>query len=97
MGIIVIIGALYAYYLKEKLLKETKSSTVGLTKTEKYQVLIAEVMSPILAGAILYYGWKKQLPQKAKEANKWSWIISAIIFVLYVSYAAFQIPQLDWK
>jgi hypothetical protein len=36
------------------------------------------VLSPVIVGAILYYGWQEKLPRKAKEANR----ISIFAFLL---------------
>ena len=61
-----------------------------LTKKEKVIIYILCLLNPIFVWTILYYGWKKKLPIKAKKANKISFIsfwievlISIIIFVPY--------------
>lgn len=52
----------------------------SLTKKEKIIVWIASLLQPIIAGAVFYYGWKKKLPAKAKQANN----ISLIVFLLWL-------------
>ena len=42
------------------------------------------LLNPIVAGAVLYYGWKKLLPVKAKQANHISMIAFLIAIGLFV-------------
>jgi len=49
---------------------------------EKIITWIICIINPIWGGAILYYGWKKKLPTKAKQANKISMIAFLIELVL---------------
>jgi hypothetical protein len=62
--------------------KKEGLSDIGLTGEEKKQVLICESLSPILAGAIFYYGWKKSMPKKASQANKWSYLMILVFFII---------------
>jgi Na+-transporting methylmalonyl-CoA/oxaloacetate decarboxylase gamma subunit len=61
------------YFMKS--VKKNSSKDSGLTKAEKIKVIASEALNPLIAGAIYYYGWRKQLPQKANQANKYSFII----------------------
>lgn len=45
-----------------------------LSGTEKLYIWIICLFNSIIGGAILYYGWKNRLPQKAKSANHISMI-----------------------
>ena len=54
------------------------SESFHLTPAEKGFMISV----PILAGAILYYGWRKKLPTKAQQANRISWTAVAIEVVL---------------
>lgn len=51
----------------------TELITEPLTKDEKITVWVLCLLSPIVAGAIFYYGWKTKLPKKAAEANIITW------------------------
>ena len=45
-------------------------------------VWVLSVLNPIITGAILYYGWRKKLPVKAKKANHitlWVFLIEVIV------------------
>lgn len=49
-------------------------------------VIILTLFGLIFAQAVFYYGWKKQLPEKAKRANNIGWliylgIIAVVIFL----------------
>ena len=54
----------------------------SLSKLHKSLIWILCLLNPILAGAILYYGWRKKLPTKAQQANRISWTAVAIEVVL---------------
>jgi hypothetical protein len=57
-----------------------------LIGNEKLSVWIICLFNPIWGGAIMYYGWKKKLPEKAKQANSISFkgfFISIILYILY--------------
>jgi len=32
------------------------------------------LLAPLISQTIFYYGWKKQLPKKAKKANNLGWL-----------------------
>lgn len=55
-----------------------------LTKVEKNYVLVFVILSPIVAGAVFYYGWIKKLPNKAKRANRYSLLVFVILLALYL-------------
>lgn len=81
MNLFVLIASIYAYFLMAKV-KKTVSKDSQLTKSEKIQVLITELFSPIIAGAIYYYGWRKKLPTKANQANKYSIIMFFVLIII---------------
>lgn len=89
MSSFALIASIYAYFLMMKVKKTTKKDS-PLTKSEKIQVLITEFLGPIIVGAIYSYGWKKTLPTKANQANKYSiimfFVILAIIFVIVLTH-----------
>ena len=53
---------------------------------EKVYIWIVSFINPVWAGAVFYYGWKKILPNKAKQANSisfWVFFIWIIFGVMY--------------
>ena len=57
--------------------------TDPLTGSERLYVWLLSLLSPVLAGAIFYYGWKKVAPQKAKSANRISIVALVILAVVF--------------
>ena len=58
-----------------------------LTTGEKISVWIMGLANPLISDIILYYGWKKKLPIKAKQANRisiWAFVIIVVLVILYV-------------
>lgn len=57
------------------------------TLSRKYKVIIWILcfFNPVLAGAVFYYGWRKKLPVKAKQANRISVWAFLILFIVGVS------------
>ncbi|QQG40851.1 MAG: hypothetical protein HYV37_00825 [Candidatus Levyibacteriota bacterium] len=68
-----------------KILRGSGNSS-SLTESEKTRVMITEITTPVIAGAFYYYSLKNKFPKKASEANKYSWIIFAIMSVGYFAY-----------
>ena len=51
----------------------------------KFKIIIGilSFFNPVIAGAVFYYGWKKKLPIKARQANQISlWMF--LVFILVV-------------
>lgn len=85
-NVIVIIGALVALIFVWRSRANLVPGTIvfgPLTDGEKLYVWILSLLSPILAGAIFYYGWKKVAPEKAKSANRISIIALLILIVVF--------------
>lgn len=83
---IIVIGAIVAIIFVWRSRSNTVSMTVAsdrLTGNEKIYVWLLCLLSPILAGAIFYYGWKKVAPQKAKSANRISIVALLILVVVF--------------
>ncbi len=59
--------------------KSNTKSDLPLSQNEKIIVWITCFFSPIFAGLVYYFGWKKILPQKSKQAGNITWL--AIIAV----------------
>ena len=76
----------YAGYINKRY-KSNVPNNSPLTATEKLIVIITEIATPIIAGAIYYYSWKKQTPTKSRQANKYSWIIFGVLLLLVGIYS----------
>lgn len=93
LDLIMLIGGLTSIAGSYSMMKKSKSKlTPGqimqdpLTSDEKNKTYIFALFNPLWAGIILYYGWRKYLPIKAKGANDISlmafglWLISSFFF-----------------
>src|SRR4030067_3149488 len=49
--------------------KDGQTVDESLTTNEKILVWVLCLFDPIISGAIFYFGWKKKMPIKAKQAN----------------------------
>lgn len=58
-----------------------------LSKRGKVVIWIFSLLNPVITGAVMYFMWHKSHPQKAKQANKISWIC---FFIQAVIYGAFE-------
>jgi hypothetical protein len=80
----VFIGTIILEIYAKKKLVPGQISEEPLTVTEKILVFVFCIFNPYLAGAILYYGWRNRLPNKAKTANRISWIALGLIIASVV-------------
>ena len=56
-----------------------------LSRNEKIIVMVSEIFSPLVGGAIYYFGWRNFYPKKAVQAKNYSVIIFIISFLLALS------------
>lgn len=77
-----------------KTVKKGSQSMEALTKNEKILIWIICFLNPIASGAIYYFGWIKRLPQKAKQANKISWI-ALILLIIVSAISSFIVIMLE--
>lgn len=77
LDLIAFLSLIYVLYLLNKIEKQASTES-GLNRNETIQVVITEVLTPLLAGAFYYYTWRNKFPKKANRANLYSWIIAAI-------------------
>lgn len=54
---------------------------------EKIIVWVASVINPVLAGFLFYYMWRKSFPNKAKQANRISFLMAGVWIVGYIFYS----------
>jgi len=81
--LIVFIAVAFFEVLTKRKLAQGQISDEPLNSTEKILTWLFCFLNPVLAGAILYYGWKKVLPVKAKQANNislWAFLLAIILF-----------------
>jgi len=91
-NIIIIAGAIVAYIWMKRVKSGVPTGGVNqdpLVGIERVYVWLLSFASPLIAGAIFYYGWKKILPKKASSANGISWIAAFLIFAAYIGYVYF--------
>jgi len=61
-----------------------------LARKQKALIWVLCLLNPIVAGAVFYYGWKKRLPVKAKQANQislWAFFIAIVLGIIYLVLA----------
>lgn len=61
-----------------------------LTLQERLVVICTSIFSPVISGAIYYYGWKQKLPTKAKQANTISLVVVFLGLVGFLTYFLYQ-------
>lgn len=75
------------YMIKEKRrVPEGQIVQDSLIGKQKALIWILCLLNPIVAGAIFYYGWKKRLPVKAKQANQislWAFVIEIVLGIVF--------------
>lgn len=57
-----------------------------LQGSEKVIVWIANIINPLIAGFLFYYMWRKSFPNKAKQANRVSFIVAGVEIAGYILY-----------
>ena len=85
MNLITIIAGIITFFLmrnQKSLVTEGQIDESPLNGSLFWYVLILCFFSPIVSQAIFYYGWRKQLPEKAKKANRIGWIV--LLFWVFV-------------
>ncbi len=71
----------YLMIIKAKKIPDGQMSDEPLTLLEGLIISILCFFNPYVSGVIFYYGWKKKLPRKAKQANR----ISIIAFFVLIA------------
>jgi hypothetical protein len=75
--IIPIIVGIIAFFVmrnEKSTLPEGQIDESPLIGNKFWYVFILCLLSPLIAQTIFYYGWKKRLPKKAKQANNLGWL-----------------------
>ncbi len=89
IGTIILIITL-VYMMKERQ-RVPEGQTVQdlLTVKEKISMWILCLLNPLIAGAVFYYGWKKRLPVKAKQANGislWAFLLELLSGITLLAF-----------
>lgn len=85
VSLLVLISAIW-YMVSVKGKIKTGQVADQLSGGEKLYIWIASLLNPVFSGAVFYYGWKKVLPQRAKQANSislWAFLIEIVLVILY--------------
>ncbi len=79
-----VIGSFSMMIMLKSKIPLNESSLAPLSRREKVFVWLFCLIMPVIAGAIFYYGWKKRLPIKAKQANYISMLAFVLILILII-------------
>jgi hypothetical protein len=79
-------GVLSFFYMRKikKGLMDGQVDDTKLQGQDLWIVLVLNLLAPLIASSIFYYGWKKLLPKKAKTANKFGFLAIAVWVVAYM-------------
>lgn len=81
-----VIGAIVAYVRMKRVKSAVPAGQTvedSLSRDEKLYIWLLSLVSPVITGLIFYYGWRKLLPQKARSANRISWLALLILLVVF--------------
>lgn len=95
-NLIVTVGAILSYIYMRRVKSAVPTGQVvqdPLSSNERLYVWLLCLASPIVAGAVFYYGWKKVLPRKASSANAIS--ITALLILIVVFYGLYFLTGLN--
>jgi len=68
-----------------KRVEKTSIPDSELTRNEKIQVIVTELLGgTLIPGAFYYYCWKSKFPHKANQANKFTFIIFGISMLIVI-------------
>jgi len=85
--IFTLIPGVFSFFYMRKMKKTMVEGQVDESKLEGdefYIVLLLNMLAPLIASTIFYYGWRKQLPQKASTSNKLGFLSFGIWILLYM-------------
>ncbi|MFA6236751.1 MAG: hypothetical protein WC635_05430 [Bacteriovorax sp.] len=77
-----------------ELLKADGGTSEDLNSNEKKTVLLTTLFNPVVSGAFYYYSWKNKFPKKAKQSNKYSWGMFALIIAIYLPFIVMKTNQI---
>ncbi len=80
--LIVFVATIFVFIREMKTVPKGQISQNPLAKQLKVIIWILCILNPIIAGTILYYGWRKRMPIMAHQANQislWAFLILLVI------------------
>ncbi len=85
---IVVTIAAFGYMLSlRKKVPRGQIDPLPLSKAQTIYIFACVLLSPIVAGAIFYYGWIAKMPKKAKTANLYSIFVALLLGIIaYLSH-----------
>lgn len=84
ISLIILVTAIW-YTVKVRKLARAGQAVDSLGGGEKVYIWVSSLLNPVFSGAAFYYGWKKLLPHKAKQANAislWAFLIELVLGVV---------------
>lgn len=73
-----------------------------LSYGEKTKVIVTEIFNPIVTGSFYYHCWKREFPLKAKQANRYSfvilglWMMVTVLGSMGIGHSLFR-TSFDWR
>lgn len=90
--LVTVVALIYTVIFMSNTLKKSIYDS-PLSSNEKLVVSITCFLNPVIAGIVYYYGWKKQLPTKAKQANTISFLALLVCVILFAAYILYHGSQ----
>lgn len=87
-NIILVGGAIIAFIFMLRIKSQALAGQIAndtIIGNERLYIWLLCLASPVLAGAIFYYGWRKAMPQKARSANRISILALALLLIFFYS------------
>jgi hypothetical protein len=72
---------------KESLVKG-QTTDAKLSGNLYWYVFVLSLLAPIVASSVFYYGWKKTMPIKAKNANNVGWLAILVLIIGRVAFVS---------
>jgi ankyrin repeat protein len=91
--LIVVGTSIWLLNTRKSMVAAGELSELPLTRTEKAWTWVLCFLNPLITGGILYYGWRKKLPVKAKQANRISFMIFGLQLVGAILFMTLQSRQ----
>lgn len=86
LNLAALVATLWFMEGKKSKIKDGQTVNDSLTMNEKLLIWVFCFFDPIISGAIFYFGWKKKMPLKAKQANTISFAAFGILIILGIIY-----------
>jgi hypothetical protein len=84
LAIASLLAAIFILVKEREKIPAGQSSFESWGKKELFLIFLVNVFSPIVSGAVLYYGLRRRWPTKAKIANHFSYV--GLVLYLLLAY-----------